>query len=607
MPVKTGRSQTPAPGAAVMLTRNRAAIFCRTAIVLTVLAGSPWQARPAAAQPAEEGAGSSEAAKDPQDLAVSQDAISMRFQRFEKTLLQMAEYLRKTDPARADLLIRVIGRAKEDRITQQMEQVVSLLESRQLGDAADRQSDVVAHLYNLLKLLQSEDRLSELEKEKQRIQGLLKDLNKVIAREKDVRVATERREDAGRLVERQAKVADDAGKLVDKIDRQDAEHNQGTDSQRESGKQSEGESGEGETGEPDEGEPKEGEPESSKPGEQEPAEGESEESKSEPGEPKEGEGRPSESKPGEGQPQESQPSEGSPNSQQPSGESSPSEQQSQPSAGEQNRTPGRDEVEQAKRELEKAIEELKRKRLDDASEHQDDAIAKLQAAKEKLEEILRQLREEEQELLLAGLEARFQKMLAQQLIVYDATTGLAATPTNEWGSRHFGRARELASQEDEIALEAARALALLREEGSSVAFPEAIEQLQQDMQTVAQRLGRPDVGELTQGIERDIIEALEELIEALQREMEKKGDESQNSQQNGQGQPPEFALVDKLAELKMLRSLQMRVNRRTRRLGSLAGEDPAADADIAQQLQELSDRQARIQSATYDLSIGKNR
>jgi len=585
-----------------MLSRSYRETLCRTLVLLSLVGGVSWYSQVDAVEPPIGDASQESAAKSPGALATTQDAISMRFKRFEKTLLQMAEYLRKTDPARADLLIRVIGRSQEDQIAQQMEQVVSLLESRRLGDAADRQTDVLTHLKSLLALLQSEDRLSELDREKERIKDLLKDLDKLIAREKDVRVATERRENPGRLIERQERVAGDAGRLVDKIDTQDAEHNgdaeppnKPEDDQGNSPEQtpSEQDASQGEPAEskPSDGESKESKPADGKPKEAKPSDGESKESKP-------SEGKPSESKPSEG---ESKPSEGSSSPQTPS-ESSPPQQSPQ---GESQRTPGRDEVEQAKRELEKAIEELKRRRLDNASEHQDDAIAKLQEAKEKLEEILRQLREEERELLLAGLEARFQKMLAQQLVVYEATKKLDATPRTEWGSRHFSRTRELAGQEDDISLEAARALALLREEGSSVAFPEALEQLQEDMRIVARRLGESEVGELTQGIESDIIEALEELIEALQREMEKKGDQPPGAQQNGQGQPPEFALVDKLAELKMLRSLQMRVNRRTRRLGSMVGESD--DDGIHNQLRELSDRQARIQSATYDLSIGRNR
>src|SRR5262249_58221324 len=86
------------------------------------------------------------------------DATNRRYKRFEDTLYKIAEALRKTDPDRADLLIRAIGKSKEDRISQQMNELVQLLkENKQLGDAIDRQSDVVTQLQALLDLLLSED------------------------------------------------------------------------------------------------------------------------------------------------------------------------------------------------------------------------------------------------------------------------------------------------------------------------------------------------------------------------------------------------------------------------------------------------------------------
>src|SRR5579871_1729259 len=55
-----------------------------------------------------------------ESLAVGQETISRRYKRFEDTLYKIAEALRKTDPDRADLLLRAIGKSKEDRISQQM-------------------------------------------------------------------------------------------------------------------------------------------------------------------------------------------------------------------------------------------------------------------------------------------------------------------------------------------------------------------------------------------------------------------------------------------------------------------------------------------------------
>lgn len=567
---------------------NRGRSMCSIRVAALITALLVWllaKAAPVSAQTEPPANGATQAAD--QSLSDRQEAITLRFQRFEKALLDMAEYMRKTDPQRADLLVRAIGQSKGDRIGEQMRQIVSLLEGRQLGDAVERQAELLDYLRNLLQLLQSEDRLSELDREEERIKDLLKDLGHLIAKEKDVRVATERRENIGRLIDRQGKVADEAGKLGDKIDAQDAERNATPErDQKEPGKS--------------EDVPKPGENEPSEPGDQQdpngkqPNKSEPQDGKPNPSQPNPGEqSEPGEQQPGQPDPSQSQPSQGSP-------------QQSRQSPQSQ-QTPGREELKQAQEQLQQAIEQLEKQKHQDASKHQDEAIAQLQKAKEKLEEILRQLREEERELMLASLEARFQKMLEAEKSIRHETVGLAETPEKEWTSTHFGRVREVASKQNETAFECAKALTLLKEEGSSVAFPEAVEQVQHDMEMVARRLNNNDVGELTQGVETDIIEALEQMIEALQKEMEGKDQQQQQQAQQGQGEPQDPALLEAIAELKMLRSLQMRVNRRTKHFGDLIKGEYAEDAEVAGELQSLAERQAKIQQATYDLAAGKNK
>ena len=148
--------------------------------------------------------------------------------------------------------------------------------------------------------------------------------------------------------------------------------------------------------------------------------------------------------------------------------------------------------------MDRAIEELKKKQNNKASDSQDKALADLQKAKEKLEEILRQLREEERAMVLAALEARFRDMLQRQEAINLATLAIHTVPADKRTDRHRNRSVELARNEDEISLLAAKALTLLREEGSSVAFPEAVEQIRDDMLTVSRRLERVDVGERAQ-------------------------------------------------------------------------------------------------------------
>jgi hypothetical protein len=590
---------------------------CAWLLAAASRADEPKRPAPDTGGPAQ---GVAESKDKDEPLASTQEMISRRFKRFEETLSKIHEALRRTDPERAELLLRAIGKSKEDRISQQMGDLVQLLrDNKQLGDAIERQGDVVTQLHALLDLLLSEDRQKELKEEQARIRKYLEELNKIIAREKGNRADNERGAPADDVADQQKKIAEQAGKLGKSIDKEDkARQNrsgsgdQENSSADESGNPKQGANGEkrgpkNETPNPPESNPKnpaDTRPQEGKPGEGEPKKGDPKQGESGKGESRKGnEGSPQDGQPSDGQPSETQPSEGQPSEGQPgqpgegsSGEKKPSDQQ----------TPGRDELEKARRAMEQAIQKLKKKQRHEASDDQDEALANLQKAKEKLEEILRQLREEERERFLAMLEARFQKMLTMQLLVYDGTQKNARMTDSDHSSRKTARALQLARQEDEIAIEASKAILLLREEGSAVAFPEAVEQVRDDMRIVESRLERTDVAELTQGIEREIIEALEEMIEALQKEMEKSKEKKEQAQQKD-GQPQDPPLVDQLAELKMLRTLQLRINHRTKRLGRLVEGEQAEESDIVNQLQNLADRQARIQKATHDLATEKNK
>ena len=447
-----------------------------------------------------------------------QQGISSRYKKFEKKLLQLAEFLRENDPERAELLRRAYGQSRDDNISNSLERIASLLAGeKRLGDAVGAQTEVVVNLQSLLVLLQSDDLKDSLKQEQERIKDLLKNLRSVIGKHKRARTANERGDATDRVAGQQSDAAKKAQDLVKKIDSQD----------------------------------------------------------------KDGKGKDGKNQQGQQQAQQ-----------------------------DENKTPGRDEIERARREMERAIEELKKKSRDAAADHQDKALQELLEAKEKLEEILRQLREEERKLLLAALEARFQKMLAMQLAVFQGTTTLGQVAADAWVGRHTTQSIKLARDEEEIAVEAIKALTLLKEEGSSVAFPEAVVELREDMLVVSRRLEESKVGKLTRAIEKDIIESLEEMIDALQKELEKseddKKDQDQKKQQQQQ-QDQEPPLVDKLSELKMLRALQLRVNRRTRRLARLIDGEQARDNDVLQQLKDLARRQARVQKAARDLATGRNR
>lgn len=266
-------------------------------------------------------------------------------------------------------------------------------------------------------------------------------------------------------------------------------------------------------------------------------------------------------------------------------------------------------VERARKAMEQAEQKLRDTQRDEAREEQQAAQRALEEARAELERVLRQMREEEMEKLLARLASRFRDMLAEQRVIYEETVDVYKE-TRQGDNRNLMlRAIRLSRREVELIREAEKAQTMLREDGTSVAFPETVQQIASDMQAVATRLAAADVGAITQTIELDIIAGLEDMIGAL--DMARDEVAQQRSQPSGGapqgGAPDESPLVSKLAELRMIRTLQARVLRRTQSLGALTESPEVNPQELAGQLQELARRQAKIFQATRDLETDANR
>ena len=258
--------------------------------------------------------------------------------------------------------------------------------------------------------------------------------------------------------------------------------------------------------------------------------------------------------------------------------------------------------------MREAEEKLRKAQREGAIQEQEKALEELRQAKKELEEILRQLREEEIRRLLAVLEARFKKMLQMQREVYEGTVQLDQVPEWERTYSHEIQSSRLSSKELEIVLEADKALALLKEDGTAVAFIEATTQVREDMQQVADRLAQFKVNQITQQIELDIIAALEEMIEALQKAQKERQQQQQGQQGQQGGQQQDPALVDLIAELKMIKAMQLRVNNRTERYRRLVNSDQSTEIpELQAALKKLAEQEQRIHKITRDIETGRNR
>ncbi len=575
--LRSTRKAVPAKGACCR--------FLGLAVVMTLaLCGQMSQLSVMAAEPAERPA---------DQLAERQRGVAKKYQQLEQILLRMSELTAASDPRRTALLKKTVAESKQRLIGVQFASLVDQLTKDELAKALDGQEKLDTDLAELLELLLSENRSKRLASEKARIRQYLQQLNRIINQQKGLQARTAGGAGQPReLSEQQGALGEQTGGLADEI-RKNEEQDPDTPDQNKA-------DADNQDAQSKDAEPEKPSAESASPSEEDGKSGDSPKAGDEEAEPSEN------GKPGDAS-QSDSPSQSdsadSASGKQP-GNASP---ESSPSSSQEEAHPARERLEAARQRMKQAQEKLEKAEREGAGEKQEEAIRQLQQAKAELERILRQLREEEIEQVLVALEARLVKMLQMQRDVYEGTERLDKASADGLTHEQEIEAGRLSSREAEIVTEADKALMLLREDGSAVAMPEALAQAREDMQQVAGRLARANVGQVTLAIEEDIVIALEEMLEAVRQAMEDAEQRRQNAQQGRPGMPQDPALVDTLAELRMIRSLQLRVNTRTERYGEMITGKHAETPELLDALIRLAERQQRVYRITTDLEAGKNR
>lgn len=249
---------------------------------------------------------------------------------------------------------------------------------------------------------------------------------------------------------------------------------------------------------------------------------------------------------------------------------------------------------------------LESKKLADAKAKMEEAEEQLEQAKTELENILRQEREQEIESTLRSLEERFKLMLQMQLELNSKTVSLAAAKKTE--SEMAIESFSIASLQKKGMLEADKALLMLNEEGSSFAIAGTLRQIRSDMEQIKARLEVAKIDSITNALQQDVAGGLNDLVAALQTE-QKENEKNQNgatpSGDNTTQQVDQRPLLQKIAELKIIRQVQLRINSRHKLYANkLKGDtSPEEDETLARLTKELSERQKLLQEMTIKLSL----
>lgn len=519
------------------------------------------------AEAQEETAGS---AKDT-SLADYQREIASTFDRFRGVLARLAELGSAREPERALVVAKTLRQAEGRQIVMRMNRVAELLATQRLAAAMGEQELLVEDLAALLDLLLAEHRQEELQARRKQLEAWLEQLEAISRRQVDLKSRTARA--AGTkdgLDADQEKLAQDTGQLRASVEKAASPkprafggtHRLGVPGER--------------------GTPGEGPQEAPQPG-QRPSEDGAGASP-----PSQGNRGDSGQRGGQSQGHPGTPSGGSgDNSGEPAQRSTP-----EARAGAA--------LSAAEARMFQAAEKLRRAQQEGALAEQEAALAELEKARAELERILRQMRQEEIARLLTGLQARLEKMLVLQREIYGATEKLSSVPEAARGRDQALEIGHLGRQQAAVGWEADGLLLLLREDASAPAMYEAATHLRTDIRLVEELFAAQDIGPLNLSTQQAILAALQEMLEAVRERLEEI--ESARSDRAGQMAAGPTPLVDLLAELRMLRSLQERIRTRTEEYQRWLASPGQDSVRLKASLRELAARQARLQEIARELA-----
>jgi hypothetical protein len=245
-------------------------------------------------------------------------------------------------------------------------------------------------------------------------------------------------------------------------------------------------------------------------------------------------------------------------------------------------TPGEPQLGRAAGHMQRAADALGEGQPEPARQDQERALEQLQQALDQLDDALRQVRREESEETLTALEARFRSMLNRERQVLEVVGALDRKDPASWARVERLQLAEAVETQHGVRADCAATLRILVDEGTTVIVPELLRQVEIDMADVAAALERFDTARETQRVLADIIALLEEVLAAIERQRaEDTRLAKEGEQQPGDGPRP---LLPGSAELKLMRSSQLRLNQRTVELAVSPAEFEDERVDDLEQL-----------------------
>ena len=172
-------------------------------------------------------------------LGVRQQRVERMMEDLERKFKVLAQTLQKTEPERAERIVKTLQESKQLLIQQRMDEISKLLDESQLEGATSGQTQVLGDIHKLIALLldQHNDR-DKIREEYERLNEWKKEIESILQEERPQKAESDR------LANKPQTLADLAAqiKAVEKLIKQQAEVNQATGEARAQGVQALGKS-----------------------------------------------------------------------------------------------------------------------------------------------------------------------------------------------------------------------------------------------------------------------------------------------------------------------------------------------------------------------------
>ncbi len=286
-------------------------------------------------------------------------------------------------------------------------------------------------------------------------------------------------------------------------------------------------------------------------------------------------------------------------------------------AAKQNKSSGQpqrsQQLQDASEKMEQAAENLDQGNPDEAEQDQEEALAKLQQQEEELRQEEESLEELKREQELVSLVKELTETKDAQLKINTATAAVQRErPAGRLSRRRRAslqrKVEPLARQEGDLSDKITTLIGRLEEESSRV-FSFMLKNVSADMQQVRDLLLELETDSFTQFLQKSVVVDIERMIASLEEQLEvmkRQQQQQQQQQQQDQQQPQQRneALVSMLAELLMLKNLQLEINRQTGQLEDLRqSNDGSSDSgQWSRALDRLQQRQGNVGRLVVELA-----